>query len=60
MQNQKADAKKVRIKFGSSDYFKLLREKPAALKWISLGKHVEFVLDGKHYEIYEDKKNAKN
>jgi Ca-activated chloride channel family protein len=60
VQNQKAGAQKVRIKFGSSGYFKLLREKPAALKWISLGKHVEFVLDGKHYEIYEDKKNAKN
>ncbi len=60
VQNQKAGAKKVRIKFGSSDYFKLLREKPAALKWISLGKHVEFVLGGEHYEIYEDKNNEKN
>jgi Ca-activated chloride channel family protein len=60
VQNQKAGAKKVRIKFGSTAYFKLLREKPAALKWISLGKHVEFVLDGRHYEIYEDKNNAKN
>jgi len=60
VQNQKAGVKKVRIKFGSSAYFKLLRDKPAALKWISLGKHVEFVLEGTHYEIYEDKKNEKN
>ena len=50
----------MRIKFGSKDYFRLLKEKPAALKWISLGKHVEFVLDGRYYEIYEDKNNAKN
>ena len=60
VQNQKAGAQKVRIKFGSSDYFKLLREKPAALKWISLGKHVEFVLDGNHYEIYQETKNENN
>ena len=60
VQNQKSGAQKVRIKFGSKDYFRLLKEKPAALKWISLGKHVEFVLDGRYYEIYEDKNNAKN
>ena len=60
VQNQKSGAQKVRIKFGSKDYFRLLKEKPAALKWISLGKHVEFVLNGRYYEIYEDKNNAKN
>ena len=60
LQTLKTKTKKIRIKFGSPDYFKLVTDKPAVLKWISLGKHVEFVLDGKHYEIYEDKKNAKN
>jgi Ca-activated chloride channel family protein len=60
VQNQKASVKKVRIKFGSKVYFKLLTDKPAALKWISLGKHVEFVLGDTHYEIYEDTKNENN
>ncbi len=60
VQNQKASVKKVRIKFGSKAYFKLVADKPAALKWISLGKHVEFVLGGTHYEIYEDTKNENN
>jgi hypothetical protein len=35
-------------------------DKPAALKWISLGKHVVFVLGDTHYEIYEDTKNENN
>ena len=60
VQNQKAGVKKVRIKFGSKAYFKLVADKPAALKWISLGKHVVFVLGDTHYEIYEDTKNENN
>ena len=57
IQTLKTKTKKIRIKFGSTDYFKLVTDKPAVLKWISLGKHVEFVLDGIHYEIYEDTNN---
>ena len=60
IQTLKIKTKKIRIKFGSKAYFKLLTDKPAALKWISLGKHVEFVLGGTHYEIYEDTKNENN
>ncbi|MDG1833627.1 MAG: hypothetical protein P8J63_10410, partial [Verrucomicrobiota bacterium] len=60
IQTLKAKTKKIRIKFGSKAYFKLLTDKPATLKWISLGKHVEFVLEGMHYEIYEDTKNENN
>ena len=45
---------------GSKAYFKLVADKPAALKWISLGKHVVFVLGDTHYEIYEDTKNENN
>ena len=60
IQMLKTKTKKIRIKFGSKAYFKLLTDKPAALKWISLGKHVEFVLGGTHYEIYEDTKNENN
>jgi Ca-activated chloride channel family protein len=57
IQTLKTKTKKIRIKFGSTTYFKLMTDKPAILKWISLGKHVEFVLDGIHYEIYEDTNN---
>jgi len=57
IQTLKTKTKKIRIKFGSTTYFDLVTDKPAVLKWISLGKHVEFVLDGIHYEIYEDTNN---
>ena len=60
VQALKKKTKKIRIKFGSKSYFELLAEKPAALRWISLGKHVEFVLDGNHYEIYQETKNENN
>ncbi len=60
VQALKKQTKKIRIKFGSKAYFKLVAEKPSAWKWISLGKHVEFVLDGNHYEIYQDTKNENN
>jgi len=60
VQTLKKQTKKIRIKFGSKAYFKLVAEKPAALKWISLGKHVEFALNGNHYEIYQDTKNENN
>jgi len=60
VQTLKKQTKKVRIKFGSKAYFKLVAEKPSALKWISLGKHVEFVLEGNHYEIYQQTKNENN
>ncbi len=59
LQTLKTKTKKIPIKFGSPEYFKLVTDKPAVLKWISLGKHVEFVLDGIHYEIYEDTKTSK-
>ena len=60
VQALKKKTKKIRIKFGSKSYFELLAEKPAALRWISLGKHVEFVLNGNHYEIYQETKNENN
>ena len=60
IQTLKKQTKKIRIKFGSKAYFKLVAEKPSALKWISLGKHVEFVLEGDHYEIYQQTKNENN
>ena len=51
---QKNDkAKKVRLQFGSPEYFDLIRKNPKAVNWLSLGQNVQFVLDGTVYEVYE-------
>jgi Ca-activated chloride channel family protein len=46
-------AKKVRIQFGSVEYFELLKKEPKAVAWLSLGCNVQFVARGTVYEIYE-------
>lgn len=51
---QKADnAKRVRVQFGSREYFDLLRKHTQASSWLALGKNVQFVVDGTIYEVYE-------
>jgi Ca-activated chloride channel family protein len=45
--------KRVRIRFMSSDYFRLLRDKPAISPYLALGNNVRFMLKGRFYEIYE-------
>jgi Ca-activated chloride channel family protein len=50
---KKKDAKRLRVTFGSEDYFKLLREKPEAKSWLALGTNVEFTLGDTVYEIVE-------
>lgn len=47
------DAKRVRIQFGSTDYFDLIAKQPKALPWLALGQNVQFVLDNTVYDIYE-------
>ena len=47
------DAKPIRVEFGSTAYFDLLREDPAVAKWLALGNHVSFVLRGKLYEVHD-------
>ena len=47
------DAKRVRVQFGSADYFDLLKEHPETAPWLALGTRVQFVLDKAVYEIYE-------
>jgi Ca-activated chloride channel family protein len=47
------NAKRLRIKFNSPEYFDLANSKPGALPWLALGQNVQFVLDGEVYEIYE-------
>lgn len=47
------DAKRMRIQFGSSEYFELLKKHPKAVEWFSLGSRVQVVLDGTICEIHE-------
>jgi hypothetical protein len=48
-----AGAQKVKIKFGTQEYFDLISQKPTVSKWLALGVNVEFMFDGKIYEITE-------
>jgi Ca-activated chloride channel family protein len=48
-----SDAKRVRIQFGSAEYFDLVAKQPKALPWLALGQNVQFVLDNTVYDIYE-------
>ena len=48
---KKTAAKRVRVEFGSEDYFNLLKKNPSAASWMSLGRSVQFVLDDIIYEI---------
>ncbi len=46
-------AKRVRIQFGSAEYFNLVAKEARVLPWLALGQNVQFVLDNTVYEIYE-------
>jgi Ca-activated chloride channel family protein len=46
-------AKRVRVQFGSPEYFELQRKNPKAQAWLAVGNNVQFVLDGTVYEVYE-------
>lgn len=48
-----AVAKKVRIQFGSREYFALLKGHPEVAPWVAQGTSVQFVLAHTVYEIYE-------
>jgi len=47
------DAKRVRVQFGSPEYFHLLKKNPNIVRWLSQGTSVQFVLAGTVYEVYE-------
>ena len=49
----KSDKKKVRVKFNSDEYFKLLNKKPESAQFLALGQNVKFYLDNVYYEVYE-------
>jgi hypothetical protein len=46
-------ANRVRIQFGSPEYFELIKGRPEAVSWLALGKNLQFVAAGTIYEIYE-------
>jgi len=51
---QKAsNSKRVRIQFGSTEYFDFLASHPQASPWLALGQNLQFVLDGTIYEIHD-------
>ena len=50
---KRESAARVRVKFGSPEYFELIRKTPRALSWASLGKNVQFVWEEKVYEIFD-------
>ena len=47
------NAKRVKIQFGTAEYFSLLAKNPAAQPWLALGQNVQFVLGDTIYEIHE-------
>ncbi|MEI7731637.1 MAG: VIT domain-containing protein [Verrucomicrobiota bacterium] len=46
-------AARVKLTFGSPEYFTLLRQHPQVKDWLALGSRVHFVLAGKVYEVEE-------
>jgi Ca-activated chloride channel family protein len=48
------EARSVRIKFGSDDYFALLTQHPEARPWLALGENVKVLLADTVYDIYDD------
>jgi Ca-activated chloride channel homolog len=46
-------AKRVRVQFGSPEYFELQKKHPKAQAWLAVGNNVQFVLDGTMYEVFE-------
>ena len=46
-------AKRIRIEFGSPEYFDFVSRNPLALAWLALGQNVQFVLNNTIYEIHE-------
>jgi len=47
----KQDSKRVEIKFGSDEYFALLKKYPFVAQWMSLGSNVDVLLDDTVYSV---------
>lgn len=48
-----ASPNRVRIQFGSPEYFDLIRTHPETAPWLALGQNVQFALGNTVYEVYE-------
>jgi Ca-activated chloride channel homolog len=49
------NARRVRLEFGSTDYFALMVKHPETKNWLALGTNVQFLLGDTIYEIYESR-----
>lgn len=47
------EAKRIRVQFGSPEYFDLIAKNDKVLPWVALGQNVQFILDKTIYEVYE-------
>jgi len=47
------DSKRVRLQFGSGQYFDFLAKHPQTSGWLALGQNVQFLMDGTIYEVSE-------
>jgi Ca-activated chloride channel family protein len=50
---KKTNAKRVRVQFGSQEYFDLMAKQPRAKSWLALGTNVEFMVGDTIYEVTE-------
>jgi Ca-activated chloride channel family protein len=50
---QMANARRVRVKFNSDDYFNLMAQHREAAQWLSVARHVQFVLGDTVYEVVD-------
>jgi Ca-activated chloride channel family protein len=50
---KQTNAKRVQLKFGSTEYFQFLTANTEARPWLALGNQVQFVLGGTVYEVVE-------
>jgi hypothetical protein len=53
VQNQKTNAKRARVQFGSTEYFDLVKQQPQSKSWLALGANVEFTIGDTVYEVTE-------
>ena len=47
------EPKRVRVQFGSVEYFDLVAKKPETRPWLALGQNVQFALNDTIYEVFD-------
>jgi Ca-activated chloride channel homolog len=52
------EKEKVRLEFGSPEYFEFLKKHPEAAQWLALGPNIQFVLANKVYEIFDKESSS--